>query len=129
MARPTIAEPASSRTWRILAPPGTSPAPVWPASSVSTTTFRVKYGACAPLRFSSMLSWPATGITRMLVTRGEDELASVNTLDLCTTRVSQSGFAYLQSRDYLSWASGVGGSARSGLRWLESSERHRQDKH
>jgi hypothetical protein len=32
-----------------------------------------------------MLSWPATGITRMLVTRGEDE----NSLGLCTTRVSQ----------------------------------------
>ena len=72
---------ASSRTWRIWAPPGTSPAPVCPASSVSTTTLRVKKGAWAPLRFSNMLSLPATGITRMLVIRGEE----ANSLLLCTT--------------------------------------------
>jgi hypothetical protein len=30
----------------------------------------VKKGPCAPLRFSSMLSHPATGITCMLVTIG-----------------------------------------------------------
>jgi hypothetical protein len=35
-------------------------------------TFLVKNGAWAPLRFSNMLSRPATGITRMLVTRGEE---------------------------------------------------------
>src|SRR5690348_3231578 len=34
------------------------------------TMLRVKNGACAPLRLSSMLSRPATGITSMAVTRG-----------------------------------------------------------
>jgi hypothetical protein len=46
-----------------------------------------------------MLSWPATGITRMLVTRGEDGPAPEKSLGLCTTRVSQTGFAYRQSGD------------------------------
>src|SRR5258708_25486107 len=31
---------------------------------------RVKKGPCAPLRFISMLSWPATGITSSSVTSG-----------------------------------------------------------
>jgi hypothetical protein len=48
---------------------------VWPVSSVSTTTLRVKKGEWAPLRFSNILSLPATGNTLMLVTRGEDWLA------------------------------------------------------
>ena len=52
----------SSSTRRIFSPPGTSPTPVCPALSVSKTTLRVKNGACAPLRLSSMLSCPATGI-------------------------------------------------------------------
>jgi hypothetical protein len=34
------------------------------------TRLRVKKGACAPLRFSNMLSRPATGTTRMAVTMG-----------------------------------------------------------
>jgi hypothetical protein len=50
-------------------PPGTSPTPVLPALSVRMTILRVKYGPCAPDRFSSMLSCPATGMTRMSVTR------------------------------------------------------------
>ena len=37
-------------------------------------TLRVKKGAWAPLRFSNMLSLPATGMTLMLVTRGEEWL-------------------------------------------------------
>src|SRR5258708_29845169 len=81
MGAPTIAGAASSRTWRIWAPPGTSPAPVCPSSSVSNTTLRVKNGAWAPLRFSNMLSLPATGITRMLVIRGDD----ASSLLVCTT--------------------------------------------
>jgi hypothetical protein len=36
---------------------------------------RVKKGEWAPLRFSNILSLPTTGITLMLVTRGEDWLA------------------------------------------------------
>ena len=35
------------------------------------TRLRVKYGPCAPLRFSSMLSRPATGTTRIAATRGD----------------------------------------------------------
>ena len=56
--------------WRIFSPPGTSPTPVWPALSVRMTRLRVKNGAWAPLRLSSMESWPATGMTRMAVTMG-----------------------------------------------------------
>jgi hypothetical protein len=41
--------------------PGTSPTPVWPALSLRITMLRVKNGPWAPLRLSSMLSWPATG--------------------------------------------------------------------
>ncbi len=52
------------------APPGTSPIPVFPAESFITTTLRMKNGAWAPARFSSMLSRPATGITRISVTDG-----------------------------------------------------------
>ena len=55
---------------RIFSPPGTSPTPVWPALSVRMTRLRVKKGACAPLRLSSMLSRPATGMTRMDVIWG-----------------------------------------------------------
>jgi hypothetical protein len=55
---------ASSSVWRIFSPPGTSPTPVRPALSVSTSRLRVKNGPCAPLRLSSMLSRPATGMAR-----------------------------------------------------------------
>src|SRR4051812_36978950 len=51
-------------------PPGTSPTPLWPAVSRRMTRLRVKNGACAPLRFSSMLSRPATGMTSMSVMSG-----------------------------------------------------------
>src|SRR6516165_5970422 len=51
-------------------PPGTSPAPVWPALSCKRTTLRVKKGAWAPLKLSSMLSRPATGTTRICATLG-----------------------------------------------------------
>src|SRR6185295_8972524 len=47
-----------------------SPTPVRPALSVSSSRLRVKNGPCAPLRLSSMLSRPATGITRDCVMRG-----------------------------------------------------------
>ena len=46
---------------------------VWPALSLIITILRVKYGAWAPLRFISILSWPATGITCMVVTTGVEE--------------------------------------------------------
>ena len=36
---------------------------------------RVNSGPCAPLRLSSMLSSPATGITRISVTTGEPAAA------------------------------------------------------
>src|SRR5438105_2760559 len=61
---------ASSSVCRILSPPGTSPTPVFPASSFRMTMLRVKKGPCAPLRFINMLSWPATGITCSSVTTG-----------------------------------------------------------
>jgi quercetin dioxygenase-like cupin family protein len=55
---------------RIFSPPGTSPTPVRPALSDSSSRLRVKNGPCAPLRLSSMLSRPATGMTRSAVMRG-----------------------------------------------------------
>ena len=61
---------ASSSVWRMGSPPGTSATPVRPALSVRISRLRVKNGACAPERFSSMLSRPVTGITRTLVIRG-----------------------------------------------------------
>ena len=67
---PTTSGRASSSVWRILSPPGTSPTPVRPALSVRMTRLRVKNGPCAPLRLSSMLSRPATGMTRISVTTG-----------------------------------------------------------
>jgi hypothetical protein len=67
---PTTSERASSIVLRMLSPPGTSPTPVLPALSCRMTTLRVKNGPCAPLRFSSMLSRPATGTTRSSVTVG-----------------------------------------------------------
>ena len=48
--------------------------PVRPALSVSSSRLRVKKGPWAPLRLSSMLSRPATGITRNAVIEGVDEL-------------------------------------------------------
>ena len=63
--RSTIAR-ASSSVRRMASPPGTSPTPVLPSESVRITRFRVKNGPCAPLRFSSMLSWPAMGTTRIV---------------------------------------------------------------
>src|SRR5471032_1494022 len=70
MGLPTTSERASSRVWRIRSPPGTSPTPVRPALSVRITILRVKNGPWAPLRLSSMLSWPATGMTCRPVTTG-----------------------------------------------------------
>ena len=70
MGWPTTRSRASSSVWRIFSPPGTSPTPVWPALSVRISRLRVKNGPCAPLRFSSMLSRPATGITRSSVMTG-----------------------------------------------------------
>src|SRR5690606_39633562 len=67
---PTTRSAASSRVARTPSPPGTSPTPVRPSESVSTTRLRVKNGACAPLRLSSMESRPATGTTRIAVTTG-----------------------------------------------------------
>jgi hypothetical protein len=52
---------------------GDSPTPVLPALSVMITMLRVKNGACAPLRFISMLSCPATGITLTDVTTGVED--------------------------------------------------------
>src|SRR5215831_19572612 len=51
-------------------PPGTSPTPVRPALSRRMTTLRVNNGPCAPLKLSSMLSSPATGIISMSETTG-----------------------------------------------------------
>src|SRR5512139_3879471 len=62
----------------MLSPPGTSPTPVRPALSVTTTRFRVKNGPCAPLRLSSMLSRPATGITRIPATLGVPRTALID---------------------------------------------------
>jgi hypothetical protein len=67
---PTTNARASSSVLRIASPPGTSPMPVLPALSRSSTTLRVKNGPCAPERFISMLSRPATGTTRSSVTTG-----------------------------------------------------------
>jgi hypothetical protein len=70
MCVPTTSDRDCSKTVRIASPPGTSPTPVWPALSSSSTRLRMKYGPWAPLRLSSMLSSPATGTTRIAVTRG-----------------------------------------------------------
>src|SRR6476660_708115 len=61
---------ASSSVWRMRSPPGTSPTPVRPALSRRMTMLRVNSGPCAPLKLSSMLSSPATGITSMSETTG-----------------------------------------------------------
>src|SRR5688572_21747230 len=55
---------------RIASPPGTSPRPTRPSESVTIAMLRVKKGPCAPLRFSSMLSCPATGTTSTVATVG-----------------------------------------------------------
>src|SRR4051812_7185540 len=70
-------------------PPGTSPTPVWPAASRRITTLRVKNGACAPLRFRSMLSRPATGMTSMSVIAGAAFLpgGSLRDMNLLTPAV------------------------------------------
>ena len=73
MGWPTTSARASSSVWRIFSPPGTSPTPVRPALSVRISRLRVKNGPWAPLRFSSMLSRPATGMTRSSVIVGVDE--------------------------------------------------------
>src|SRR5262249_36933506 len=73
---PTTSDCESSIVWRIFSPPGTSPTPVCPALSSRITTLRVKKGPCAPLRFSSMLSCPATGTTRRLFTTGAPRAAT-----------------------------------------------------
>src|SRR5689334_9246904 len=63
----------SSNVRLICSPPGTSPTPVRPALSRRMTILRVKNGACAPDRLSSMSSCPATGTTRISVFLGEEE--------------------------------------------------------
>src|SRR4051812_50122369 len=70
-------------------PPGTSPTPVWPAASRRITTLRVKNGACAPLRFRSMLSRPATGMTSISVIAGAAFLpgGSLRAMNLLTPAV------------------------------------------
>ena len=67
---PSTSGRASSSVWRILSPPGTSPTPVWPVSSVRISRLRVKNGPWAPLRLSNMPSCPAMGMTCMRMTRG-----------------------------------------------------------
>ena len=57
--------------------------PCVPQLSVSNTTLRVKKGACAPLRFSSMLSCPATGITRMAATSGVRRISPGSRMSPC----------------------------------------------
>jgi hypothetical protein len=66
----TTSGAASSSVLRIFSPPGISPTPVCPELSLIMTILRVKNGACAPLRFINMLSWPATGMICMEVTTG-----------------------------------------------------------
>src|SRR5471030_824272 len=61
---------ASAMALRMGSPPGTSPRPMLPELSVSSTTLRVNQGAWAPLRLSNMLSCPATGMTCTLVMTG-----------------------------------------------------------
>src|ERR1700722_2050784 len=73
MVLPMTSARASSSVCLIFSPPGTSPTPVWPELSVRMTIFRVKNGACAPLRLSSMLSRPATGMTCIAVMVGAPE--------------------------------------------------------
>src|SRR3954468_1003631 len=70
-------------------PPGTSPTPVWPAASRRITRLRVKNGACAPLRFRSMLSRPATGMTSISVIAGAAFLPgrSLRAMNLLTPAV------------------------------------------
>jgi hypothetical protein len=80
MGWPTTSGAASCSVWRIFSPPGTSPTPVRPALSVSTSRLRVKKGPCAPLRLSSMLSRPATGIARSAVMTGVDMARGLNQL-------------------------------------------------
>src|SRR5574338_74794 len=71
---PTTRGRASSMVWRIFSPPGTSPRPVLPALSLRMTMLRVNQGPWAPERLSSMLSWPATGMTCRSVTVGAPEI-------------------------------------------------------
>lgn len=66
----------SSSAWRMPSPPGTSPTPVRPALSWISSTLRVKNGPCAPLRFISMPSRPATGMTSMSVMVGVLDMVS-----------------------------------------------------
>src|SRR5450830_1702250 len=92
---PSNSERASSRVARIRSPPGTSPTPVRPLLSVMITILRVKNGPWAPLRFSSMLSWPATGMTCKLVMTGAWPAACkvfVVMMDTCVQPQSLMGF-------------------------------------
>jgi hypothetical protein len=81
MERPTTSGFASSSVCRIGSPPGTSPTPVCPALSFRMTMLRVNSGPCAPLRLSSMLSSPATGMTSISVTVGAPDAA--RTMSAC----------------------------------------------
>ncbi len=67
-----------------------------PSVSVSTTTLRVKNGACAPERLSSIESWPATGTTRRSATRGAT-LAVTAQSTFCTRGVSSVSSASVRS--------------------------------
>src|SRR5574338_93768 len=70
---PSTSGRASAMVLRMASPPGTSPRPVWPALSLRMTMLRVNQGPWAPERLSSMLSWPATGMTCRSVTVGAPE--------------------------------------------------------
>jgi hypothetical protein len=61
--------------WRIFSPPGTSPTPVRPASSVAMTQVAGEERAVGAARFISIESRPATGITRSDATLGAAERA------------------------------------------------------
>src|SRR5690606_36678785 len=51
---------------RSASPPGTSPIPTRPSLSVIRARLRVKNGPCAPDRFMSIESCPATGIASIV---------------------------------------------------------------
>ncbi|WP_255542637.1 hypothetical protein [Azospirillum sp. INR13] len=111
---PTTRARASSRVWRIFSPPGTSPTPVWPALSFRMTTLRVKKGAWAPDRFSSIESWPATGTTSISVTLGEDWVAMVGTPG------KGRGHRHRAPLRMIVWGGGGSGWARTGQSVLSS---------
>ena len=103
--RPMTNGRASSRVWRMRFPPGTSPTPVWPALSLKMTILRVNNGPCAPLKLSSMLSSPATGITNISVTSGAPKIAcSALTFLSRVTAPANNSARYFKFRDIYSTA-------------------------